>query len=377
VEWAQPNFLRRMRSTPNDPDYATQWNFTALDLPRAWDINPGASTAMKVAVIDTGITATTQTFTFKTWTGRQFENVAVPVSANPDIAASRILPGRDFVFWTGPVLDFNGHGSHVSGTVLQETNNNLGLAGIAYRATLLPLKACLGYWDIQFILGAENEPGFVDPDLDGICDDAAIADAMRYAADQGAQVINLSVGSADPAPGIRDAMTYAINHGVFIAIAAGNEHDSGNPVEYPASYAAQMNGAVAVGAVGRSLRRAFYSNTGSYVELAAPGGDDSDGGASGMIWQMTLRPQDNDPNTVIRPRFDRYLPVAYEGTSMATPHVAGSAALLYSQGITNPAAIESALEQFATDLGAKGRDDEFGFGLITPRAALRGMGLAK
>jgi serine protease len=96
-----------------------------------------------------------------------------------------------------------------------------------------------------------------------------------------------------------------------------------------------------------------------------------------MIWQMTLLPPDSDPRRVTRPRFDRYQAVAYEGTSMAAPHAAGAAALLYSQGITNPAAIESALEQFATDLGTQGRDNEYGYGLINPRAALRGLGLAK
>jgi serine protease len=172
-------------------------------------------------------------------------------------------------------------------------------------------------------------------------------------------------------------MRYAVAHGSFIAIAAGNDFNTGNPTEFPAAYASQVNGAVAVGAVGRSLRRAFYSSTGSYVELAAPGGDDSDGGVSGMIVQETLVPADSDPHHVIRPRFDRYQAIAYEGTSMAAPHAAGAAALLYAQGITNPAAIESALEQFATDLGVKGRDDEYGYGLINPRAALRGLGLAK
>jgi len=92
---------------------------------------------------------------------------------------------------------------------------------------------------------------------------------------------------------------------------------------------------------------------------------------------MTLLPDDSDPFRVIRPRFDRYASIAYQGTSMAAPHGAGAAALLYSQGITNPAAIESALEQFATDLGAKGRDNEYGYGLINARASLRGLGLAK
>jgi serine protease len=382
VAWAQPNYLRHRLLTPNDPVFPDQWNLKALDMPRVWDINPGGSSSVKVAVVDTGVTTTTATFTFRLWTGNAFEDVPVSYRANPDIAASRMLPGRDFVFWptlgtTGPVLDMDGHGSHVAGTILQETNNNAGVAGMAYAATLLPLKACLSYWDIQILLGAIGEEGFIDPSDAGFCDDASVAQAFRYAADQGAQIINYSAGAPGQAPILLDALGYAVSHGAFVSIAAGNEQLDGNPVEYPAAYAPQINGVVAVSAVGPSLRRAYYSNSGSYVELAAPGGNDREGGANAMIWQTTLLPTDSDPETVVRPRFDRYAVVAFEGTSMAAPHVAGAAALLYSQGITTPAAIEAALRQFATDLGPAGRDNDFGYGLIAPRPSLRGMGLAK
>jgi serine protease len=377
VEWAQPNYIRRRAARPNDPEYSRQWNFDLLDLPRAWDINGGSTASITVAVIDTGVTTTNDTLTFKLWTGERFENVDVPFHTNPDIAASRIKPGRDFVFWAGPVFDTDGHGTHVAGTILEDTNNSFGTAGIAYQANLLPLKACLSYWDLQFLMSADNVPGFLDPNETGFCDDASIAQAMRFAADSSAQVINLSITGPDPAPVLRDAMDYAVARGTFVAAAVGNEFEDGNPVEYPAAYAAQIQGAVAVGAVGRSSKRAFYSNTGSQVEIVAPGGDDTDGGISGMVAQVTLSGADFDPFTIVRPRFDRYSIVFFEGTSMAAPHISGVAALLYAQGITRPAAIEAAMEQFATDLGTTGRDPEYGYGLVNPRASLRGMGLIK
>ena len=376
VEWAQPNYIRKRKLRPNDPSYSLQWNLDLINLPGAWDINKGSAPTVTVALVDSGVNTAAVTPTFRLWTGNGFENVAVPFAINPDIAASRVRPGRDFVFWNGPVLDLEGHGTQVAGTILQETNNNLGTAGIAYQATLLPLKVCLGYWDLQVLRGAANIPGFADPD-DAGCSDDAIGQAIRFAADSGAQVINVSLGGSDPAPFIRDALTYAVAHGSFVAMAAGNEFTGGNPVEYPAAYAHEINGAVAVGAVNRSSRRASYSNTGSFVELVAPGGDFDDGGINGLVTQVGLDFERFDQATSPRPRFDRYALISVEGTSAATPHVSGLAALLYAQGITSPAAIESVMESSATDLGTKGRDQEYGFGLINARAAVRGLGLAK
>jgi serine protease len=376
VEWAQPNYWRRLRRTPNDPSYPRQWNFNLIDLPRAWDINPGSSSSVTVAVIDTGVTAVTDTYLFRLWTGSGFEEVSLPVRVNPDIAASRILPGYDFAFWDGPVIDFVGHGTHVAGTVVQETNNSVALAGVAYQAKLLPLKACIGYWETMFLLASFDIPGFADPAAGG-CSDAAIAEAIRFAADSGAQIINISLGSPGPAPLFQDALSYAVQRGSFVAMPSGNGFEDGNLTEYPAAYAESIAGAVAVGAVGRSSRRAYYSNTGSYVELAAPGGDFRDGGLAGAIFQVTLLLSDSDPFSVVRPRFDRYAEVPGEGTSLAAPHVAGVAALLYSQGITRPAAIEAALRRFTRDLGATGRDNEYGDGLIDARLALRGFGVAR
>lgn len=377
VEWATPNYVRQLHAAPNDPSYSRQWNFTLIDMPRAWDINPGGSSEVVVAVLDTGVTVAGERHPLLLWTGAGFETVEIPVAVNPDLSPARILPGRDFVFWTGPVVDFVGHGTHIAGTVLQETNNGRGLAGMAYRARLMPLKVCYGYWEVQFVQSASGIPGFVDPRETGTCPDTAVAEAIRYAADNGANVISLSLGGPAASPITREALAYAVGKGVFVAISNGNQYERGNYVEYPAAYATELEGVVSVGAVGRTQRRAYYSSTGSHLELVAPGGDLREGGSAGTIYQFGLFSPDFDPETIIRPRFDRYTDVPMQGTSMATPHVAGLAALLFTQGVRTPAAVEAAMRSSARDLGATGRDDEYGDGLIDARSALRGLGLAR
>jgi serine protease len=379
VEFAQPNHLMRFNSAPNDPFYGRQWHMDLIRMPQAWDINPGGATDVTVAVIDSGVTTVTQTQSFQLWTGTGFAQVPVPFAVNPDLDAARFTQPRDFVFFADgqPVVDMVGHGTHVAGTVAQSTNNGLGLAGVAYQARLMPLKACVGYWELQMVWSASNQPGFIDPEEDGGCPTDAVIEAVRYAADNGAKVINLSLGSYTASPAYRDALRYAVSRGAFVAMSAGNGYEEGNRTSYPASYAAEVDGAVSVGAVGRSSRRAYYSQTGAWLELAAPGGDDRDGGLNGLVVQSGLDFADFDPFTVVRPRFDRYVVEPNEGTSMAAPHVAGVAALLYSQGVTNPAAIEAALKRFAVDLGPAGRDDEYGAGLIDARATLRGLGIAR
>jgi serine protease len=181
-----------------------------------------------------------------------------------------------------------------------------------------------------------------------------------------------------------DALNYALGKGVFVAIAAGNGKETGNLPSYPAVYAEQLSGVMAVAATGRSGNHAFYSNTGSYVEIAAPGGDsrDSDTAGSGFIWQSTILPSVSDQSRVLFPVFNQYGEVAIIGTSQATPHVSGLAALLFSQGFKTPAQIEQAIRKTAKLVGAPGsagsaRNDEVGFGLIQPRAALFGSGIKK
>jgi serine protease len=372
------------RATPNDPGIIRQWNFNAIDMPRAWDINPGGSDVI-VAVVDTGVTSVTTTVSYRLWTGSRFDIVPIAYRMNPDLEASRFAGARDLTslamtvpgFSTPPVFDTDTHGTHVAGTILQSTNNNLGETGIAYRARLLSVKSCVSYWDVQLAMSAAGRPGFVNPSFTGGCADADVVDGIRYAADNGARMINLSLGGTSPSPATRDAVAYAVSRGVFTAIAMGNEFERGNPIEYPAAYAPAIQGAMSVGAVGPSLRRAFYSSTGSHIEIAAPGGDTREAGSAGAVWQIGLAVLDFDPLSVVVPRFDRYTDLGGQGTSMATPHVVHLAALLYSQGVTSPAAIEAAIKRFAKDLGPAGSDPEYGSGLIDARTTLRGLGVAR
>ncbi len=391
VLYAEPNYLRHKNAAvpaplvPNDPGYSPrQWNLQTLDMPRAWQINPGANANIIIAIVDTGITTVDTTLTVATWNGRAIQTIPVSYATNPDLAASRLVSPMDFVTNMGTtVLDSEGHGTHVASTAGEDTNNALLDAGIAYNARIMPVKVCASYWDVQFSFSAGGGRGFVPRDAGG-CPTTAIGAGIRYAADNGAKVINLSLGGGSPSTTEQDAITYAVGKGVFVVIAAGNEKEKGNSAHYPAAYAENIDGAMAVGATNRSGNRAYYSNTASYVEIAAPGGDsrDSDTSGSGFIWQSTIRPSLSDPSAVLFPRFDVYAEVGYSGTSMAAAHVTGVAALLSTQGIKTPAAIEQLIKKTAKFLGTPSesnprRNDDFGFGLIQPRPALFGYGIRK
>jgi serine protease len=356
-----------------------QWNLPLIDMERAWDIQPAAGSNIVVAVLDTGVAYSNQTLHVHASAFRDDQGTLYPAlgdltlnfAAAPELAPfTRFVSPHDFIWDDNVPLDFDGHGTHVSGTIGQLTNNGAGVAGVAFNVKIMPVKVIDSIWDDVF-----GAPNFGTDDV--------VARGIRYAADNGAKIINMSIGrDGDPAPVIEDAIKYAVGKGVFIAIAGGNSFEDGNPKEVVADIASRVQGAVSVAAVGPDKTHAHYSTTGNYIELSAPGGTDRGFGRNGYVFQQTYDFTATDtfllpPAQFAAPRFDVINYVGYVGTSQATPHVSGVAAMLMQQGITDPAAIEAALEKFATDLGDPGRDNTYGYGLIEARDTLRGLGLAK
>jgi serine protease len=381
VEYAQPRYVNVPMLRPNDPLYGQQWNFPAIDMERAWDIQPAAGDQITVAVLDTGVAFRTSTvrynsrFFFQLTPGGPLYPplgiVDVPYAVAPELGASKFVAPHDFIWGDDLPFDLDGHGTHVTGTVGQLTNNGVGVAGFAYNVRIMPVKVLDGEWDYIF-------------DSPEVGTDDTLARGIRYAADNGARVINMSLGrtSGGPARVVEDAIRYAVSRGAFVAVAGGNSGDTGNAASRTAESAPSIDGMVAVGAVGRALERSYYSTTNAYVELTAPGGDQRRDGLAGGILQQTLdedflRTFDLGPARTTAPRADVFAYEFFQGTSMSTPHVAAFAAMLMQQGITSPAVIEAVMKQTARDLGTAGQDNSFGAGLIQPRTALRGLGLAR
>jgi serine protease len=391
--WAAPDSSGRC--VPNDTFYSDQWNLPDIGIERAWNIQPAAASDVIVAVLDTGVAYTNVTMrhhasAFKVDANGDVQppnapggtlypslgDLTLQFVAAPQLGpSSRFVSPHDFIWDTNVPVDLDGHGTHVSGTIGQDTNDRIGPAGIAYNVKIMPVKVIDTEWDDIF-----DSPNFGTDDV--------VARGIRYAADNGAKVINMSIGRTGPAaPAVEDAVRYAVGKGAFIAIAGGNEFEEGNPAETFAQIASRIQGAVAVAAVDKAHNRAFYSSSGTWIELAAPGGSFRGFSNEGGILQQTLALDLVETftmpvNRFTAPRFDAVAYYFFTGTSQAVPHVSGVAAMLVQQGYATPAAIESALEKFAIDPQTRNRrngtrDNDFGYGEIDARATLRGMGVAK
>jgi serine protease len=301
TEFIEPNYVYSASEFPNDPEYSKQWNLRSINVEAAWDETKGSG--VTVAVIDTGIS---------------------PV---PDLKDTKFVKGYDFVNDRIEAYDDAGHGTHVAGTIAQSTNNGYGVAGVAYEASLMPLK----------VLAASGGGTVAD-----------IAEAIRYAADNGADVINMSLGGSGESKLMQEAIDYAHQKGVFLVAAAGNS--SQNSASYPARYP-HVIGVAALDSVGV---KAPYSNFGAGVDISAPGGSEA-----GKILQETIDPETNEP-----------VFVGYQGTSMAAPHVAGVAALVKATGVKEPDEVLSVLKQSARVI----KEDplnHFGAGHLDASAAVK------
>ncbi|HEX4384432.1 MAG TPA: S8 family peptidase [Myxococcales bacterium] len=306
VIWAEPVVRVSALWLPDDPDFSKQWHLKAAGAQSAWDVTRGEG--VTVAVIDTGI---------------------APVD---DLDPARLVPGWNFVANNADAKDDNGHGTHVAGTIAQSTGNGKGVAGMAPLAKLMPIK----------VLSASGGGNSHD-----------IAAGIRWAVDHGARVLNLSLGGGGRSLAMESAVDYAKRRGVLVVCAAGNSGSRG--VSYPAAY----SGSLAVSAVGPQGTSAPYTTYGPEVAIAAPGGDKSQGEEAGVL-QQTIAEGDRTASAY------RW----FQGTSMATPHVAGAAALVESLGINDPGAVQRLLTSTAKT-PPESSAEKYGAGLLDAAAAVR------
>jgi serine protease len=343
---ARLNYIRQSFQEPDDEFYNYQWHYPQIKLPQAWDVTTGNNNVI-VAVIDTGV-----------------------LLDHPDLQG-QLVPGYDFIRDPDNAADGNGiddnpydegddpngnssfHGTHVSGTIAASSNNNNGVSGIAWGAKVMPLRA-LGRF------------GGTDYDIE---------QAVRFAAQlpndsgtiptQKADVINLSLGGPTNSTIPSEAFRLAREAGVIVVAASGNEASSG--INYPAS----LDGVVSVSATTINNALAPYSNFGNTVDIAAPGGDFADRNGDGYV-DGVLSTAASDANGVLEFGY-----AFFQGTSMAAPHVAGVAALMKSANNSlTPDEFDQLLAngEITQDLGATGRDNQFGYGLVDAYKAVTAAG---
>ena len=352
VAYAVPNYVAHASQfTPNDPGLHRQWNFTGtygIGMPEAWSLATAAGApggrGVVVAVLDSGVA-------FERYEG--FRRA-------PDLRRSTFVHPWDFVDQDRHPNDRYGHGTHVTGTIAEATNNGVAVAGVAYGVKVMPLKVLNDF---------------------GEGDSLAIAKAIRYAAKYGADVINLSLEFdrrvvASEIPEILAAIRYAHGHGAVIVAAAGN---TGKKSLRRVAYPARADEVIAVGASTRNGCRSEYSSFGTDLDVVAPGGGVDAEPATPEEAQHCHPETSGDwiyQETFTGSSVRTFgLPGGYEGTSMASPHVAGIAALIIAThklgNHPTPRAVQDQIQATASDLGQPGFDSRYGWGLVDAARALR------
>jgi serine protease len=354
VRWAVPDYTARAAGgpIPNDPGTGAkpgdwqelQWNFVGqfgIEAPEAWanvdaDGAPGGR-GVTVAVLDTGVAYADRG----------------PFRRSPDFGRYQFVQGHDFVAKNRFPNDRNGHGTFVASTIAEATANHYGLTGLAFGARIMPVR----------VLDSQGEG-----------EASTIAEGVFFAVRHGAQVINLSLEfspgvSAADIPELIQAIRYAHRRNVLVVAAAGNEGHAA--IAYPA----HAPNVISVGATTEHGCLASYSNDGSGLTLVAPGG----GADADLAGDPNCRPQEPSGRDIFQVTFTgsslrRFgFPSGYEGTSMATPHVAATAALIIASGVLGrhptPAQITRRLQATARRLGGGGDERLYGAGLLDAAAA--------
>lgn len=347
VRFAEPNLVVRPMATPNDPLFSLQWHATMINAPQAWDVTPGSDQVV-VAVVDTGVLLAHPDLQGKMVGGYDFiRNVTSAgdgdgIDANPDDPGDQAPQGSSF------------HGTHVTGTIAAASNNRIGVAGIGGATRVMPLR----------VLGRS------DGDVYDV--QQAILYAARLPNDSGtlpprkADVINMSLGTNVFSQSLFDVIKRARAAGVILVAAAGNHaaDAAGDVPIYPAAY----DGVVSVSAVDSAQQRTNYANFGPQLDVMAPGGDSAVDRNGDGVGDGVVSTGGSDTTGVIQFRY----PV-FQGTSMAAPHVSGTVALMRAvfPGLT-PDGFDALLQSgvITRELGAPGRDDQFGYGLIDASKAV-------
>lgn len=307
VDYAEPNALYRNKFTVNDPKSVDQRGLAMIGMAKAWDVTQG-DPRMVIAVVDTGIDL-----------------------EHPDLKA-KIVSGYDVINQgTTPPRDGNGHGTHASGIAAAMTDNKVGMAGVAGRSKLMPVRAL---------------------DDEGAGNGLDVATGVVWAVDHGAHVVNLSLGGPEPNETLERAIQYALMRNVPVIVAMGNEATG------DARYPAASPGVIAVGSVDTTRSLSSFSNYGPWMTLVAPGSQIMSTMPTYSVYMTT--------NEGYRNSYD-----FMDGTSMAAPMVAGVVALIKSRyPQLTPAEIKARLEGTATDLGQPGYDPQYGHGLINAARAI-------